>query len=100
LSQSGFDVVRLSVQFYHKFTYPLVAVVVALIAIPFSFTAGSKGALSGMALSIGVAIVYWSASSLFEAMGNLSQLPPAVAASASDALFGLAGIYLLLRVKT
>jgi LPS export ABC transporter permease LptF/LPS export ABC transporter permease LptG len=100
LSQSGFDVVRLSVQFYHKFTYPLVAVVVALIAIPFSFTAGSKGALSGMALSIGVAIVYWSASSLFEAMGNLNQLPPAVAASASDALFGLAGIYLLLRVKT
>jgi len=100
LSQSGFDVVRLSVQFYHKFSYPLVALVVTLIAVPFSFTAGSKGALSGMALSIGIAIVYWSASSLFEAMGNLNQLPPAVAASAPDALFGLAGIYLLLRVRT
>jgi LPS export ABC transporter permease LptF/LPS export ABC transporter permease LptG len=100
LSQSGFDVVRLSVQFYHKFSYPLVALVVTLIAVPFSFTTGSKGALSGMALSIGIAIVYWSASSLFEAMGNLNQLPPAVAASAPDALFGLAGIYLLLRVRT
>jgi LPS export ABC transporter permease LptF/LPS export ABC transporter permease LptG len=100
LSQSGFDVVRLSVQFYRKFSYPLVALVVTLIAVPFSFTAGSKGALSGMALSIGIAIVYWSASSLFEAMGNLNQLPPAVAASAPDALFGLAGIYLLLRVRT
>lgn len=100
LSQSGFDVVRLSVQFYRKFSFPLVALVVTLIAIPFSFTTGSKGALSGVALSIGIAIVYWSTSGLFEAMGNLSQLPAALAAWSPDALFGLAGIYLLLRVRT
>jgi LPS export ABC transporter permease LptF/LPS export ABC transporter permease LptG len=100
LSQSGFDVVRLSVQFYRKFSYPLIAFVVALIGIPFSFTMGSKGALTGIALSIGIAIVYWSASSLFEAMGNLSQLPPAMAAWSPDILFSLAGTYLLLRLKT
>jgi LPS export ABC transporter permease LptF/LPS export ABC transporter permease LptG len=100
LRQSGFDVVRLSVQFYRKFSYPLIAFVVALIGIPFSFTMGAKGALSGIALSIGIAIVYWSTSSLFEAMGNLSQLPPAMAAWSPDILFGLAGAYLLLRIKT
>ena len=100
LSQSGFDVVRLSVQFYRKFSYSLIAFVVALIGIPFSFTTGSKGALSGVALSIGIAILYWSISSLFEAMGNLSQLPPLVAAWSPDVLFGLAGSYLLLRVRT
>jgi LPS export ABC transporter permease LptG len=100
LGQSGFDVVRLSVQFYRKFSYPLIAFVVTLIGIPFSFTTGSKGALSGVALSIGIAILYWSISSLFEAMGNLSQLPPVVAAWSPDVLFGLAGSYLLLRVKT
>jgi lipopolysaccharide export LptBFGC system permease protein LptF len=100
LSQSGFDVVRLSVQFYRKFSYPLIAFVVALLGVPFSFTTGAKGALSGVALSIGIAILYWSISSLFEAMGNLSQLPPLVAAWSPDVLFGLAGSYLLLRVKT
>jgi LPS export ABC transporter permease LptF/LPS export ABC transporter permease LptG len=100
LSQSGFDVVRLSVQFYRKFSFPLIAFVVTLIGIPFSFTMGSKGALTGIALSIGIAIVYWSASSLFEAMGNLNQLPPAMAAWSPDILFGLAGSYLLLRIKT
>ena len=100
LSQSGFDVVRLSVQFYRKFSYPLIAFVVALIGIPFSFTTGSKGALSGVALSIGIAILYWSISSMFEAMGNLSQLPPLVAAWSPDVIFGLAGSYLLLRVRT
>jgi LPS export ABC transporter permease LptG/LPS export ABC transporter permease LptF len=100
LRQSGFDVVRLSVQFWRKFSFPLIAFVVTLIAIPFSFTVGRKGALSGVALSIGIAIVYWSASSLFEAMGNLNQLPPAMAAWSPDVLFGLAGVYLLLRVRT
>jgi len=100
LSQSGFDVVRLSIQLYRKFSYPLIAFVVTLIGIPFSFTTGSKGALSGVALSIGIAILYWSISSLFEAMGNLSQLPPLVAAWSPDVLFGLAGSYLLLRVRT
>ena len=100
LSQSGFDVVRLSVQFYHKFSYPLMAFVITLIGIPFSFTMGGKGALTGVALSIGIAIVYWSTFSLFEAMGNVSQLPPAMAAWSPDILFGLAGTYLLIRIKT
>jgi lipopolysaccharide export system permease protein len=100
LSRSGFDVVRLSVQFYGKFSFPLMAFVVVLIGIPFSFTTGSKGALSGIALSIGIAIVYLSTAKLFEAMGNLSQLPPVIAAWSPDILFGLGGMYLLLRVRT
>lgn len=100
LAQSGFDVVRLSVQFYRKFSFPLIAFVVTLIGIPFSLTVGRKGAISGIALSIAIAIVYWSISSLFEAMGNLNQLPPLVAAWSPDLLFGLGGVYLLLRVRT
>jgi LPS export ABC transporter permease LptG/LPS export ABC transporter permease LptF len=100
LRQSGFDVVQLSVQWYRKFAYPLMALVIVLIAIPFSFSMGRKGALTGVALAIGIAIVYWSSSSLFEAMGNLDQLPPAVAAWSPDLLFGLGGIYLMLRMRT
>jgi len=100
LSQSGFDVVRLSVQFYRKFSFPLMAFVISLIAIPFSFSTGSKGALSGIAMSIGIAIIYLSAAGLFEAMGNLSQLPPVVAAWSPDVLFGLGGAYMLLKVRT
>ncbi len=100
LSQSGFDVVRLSVQLYRKFSYPVMAFVVALIGIPFALTTGRKGAITGIAASIGIAIVYWASTSLFEAMGNLSQLPPVVAAWSPDVLFGLGGVYLFLRVRT
>lgn len=100
LRQSGFDVVRLSVQLDRKLSYPVMVFVVALIAVPFSFSAGRRGALSGVAVSIVIAIVYFGVSSLFEAMGNLNQLPPAVAAWSPDLLFGFSGIYLLLRVRT
>ncbi|PYV17108.1 MAG: hypothetical protein DMG21_09440 [Acidobacteria bacterium] len=100
LAQSGFDVVRLTVELHHKFTYPLMGFVIALIGVPFAFTTGSRGALTGIAASLGIAIVYWATSSLFEAMGNLGQLPPAVAAWSPDVLFGLGGIWLLMRVKT
>ena len=100
LSQSGFDVVRLSVQLYRKFSFPLMAFVVALIGIPFALTTGRKGAITGIATSIGIAILYWASTSLFEAMGNLNQLPPVVAAWSPDLLFGLGGVYLFLRVKT
>jgi len=99
LRQGGFDVVPLSVQLNRKFSYPLVAFVVGLIGVPFSFSAGRKGALTGIAVAIGIAIVYWTVSSLFEAMGNLGQLPPAVAAWSPDVLFGASGVYLLLRVR-
>jgi LPS export ABC transporter permease LptF/LPS export ABC transporter permease LptG len=100
LAQSGFDVARLLVQFYRKFSFPLIAFVVTLIGIPFALTTGRKGAISGIALSITIALLYWSLSSLFEAMGNLHQLPPLVAAWSPDVFFGLGGAYLLLRVRT
>jgi lipopolysaccharide export LptBFGC system permease protein LptF len=88
------------VAFYRKFSYPLIALVVTLIGIPFAFSGGKRGALSGVAISIGIAIVYWAISSLFVAMGNLNQLPPVVAAWSPDVIFGLGGTYLLLRVRT
>ncbi|MCX6619201.1 MAG: LPS export ABC transporter permease LptF [Acidobacteria bacterium] len=100
LHQSGFDVVKLSVQFHKKFSFPLFALIMALIAVPFAFTVGQRGALAGIAVSIGIAIIYWTVANLFENMGNISQLPPAMAAWAPDVLFGLTGVYLLLKVRT
>jgi LPS export ABC transporter permease LptF/LPS export ABC transporter permease LptG len=100
LQQSGFDVVRLRVQLQKKFAYPLITLVMAVLAVPFSLSAGRQGALTGIAVALSVAIVYFIASGLFEAMGNASQLPAAMAAWAPDLIFGLLGGYLLLKVPT
>ena len=49
LQQSGFDTVRLQVQFHKKFAIPLFAVIMALISVPFAFIAANRGATAGIA---------------------------------------------------
>jgi LPS export ABC transporter permease LptG/LPS export ABC transporter permease LptF len=100
LEQGGFDVVRLRVQLQKKVAYPLITLVMAILAIPFALSAGKRGALAGVATAIGIGVVYWTISGLFEAMGNLSQLPPAVAAWSPNLVFGFIGGYLILRLPT
>jgi LPS export ABC transporter permease LptG/LPS export ABC transporter permease LptF len=100
LEQSGFDVVRLRVQLQKKIAYPLITLVMAILAIPFALSAGKRTAIAGVATAIGIGVVYWTISGLFEAMGNLSQLPPAVAAWSPDLVFGFIGGYLILRMPT
>ena len=100
LEQSGFDVVRLRVQLQKKIAYPLITLVMAVLAIPFALSAGKRSAVAGVATAIGIGVVYWTINGLFEAMGNLSQLPPAVAAWSPDLVFGCIGGYLILRMPT
>ena len=100
LEQSGFDVVPLAVQLYKKFSFPSFAFIMALIGMPFAFFYGKRGALTGIALSLGIAIVYYAVTGLFEALGNLSQLPPVAAAWSPNLIFGLGGLYLFSRIET
>ncbi len=100
LQQSGFDTMRLRVALWHKLAYPLIAIVMAVLAIPFALFMGRRGSLSAIAIAIGVALAYWVVDNLFGAMGNVNYLPAAMAAWSSDALFALVGGYLLLRTPT
>jgi LPS export ABC transporter permease LptG len=100
LSQSGFDTMRLRVELWHKLAYPLMAVVMAALAIPFALSMGRRGSLTGIAVAIAVTLAYFVVDGLFGALGNVNYLPAALAAWASDLLFGLVGGYLLLRTPT
>lgn len=100
LRQSGFDTMRLRVELWHKIAYPLVTIIMAMLAIPFALAMGRRGSLTSIAVAIGVALAYWVVQGLFEAMGNVNYLPALVAAWSPDILFGLTGGYLLLRTPT
>ena len=100
LQESGFDTVRLRVQYYKKFSVPLFALIMALISVPFGFLVGNRGAMAGVGVSIAVAMAYLGVGQLFEQIGNVNYLPPVVAAWAPDALFSLAGVYLMLRMRS
>ncbi|HEU4636793.1 MAG TPA: LPS export ABC transporter permease LptF [Edaphobacter sp.] len=100
LNQSGFDTKRLSVQLNRKLAYPLITLVMAILAIPFALSMGKRGSLAGIATAIGLAVAYWVIDGLFQAMGNVNTLPAMLAAWSPDLLFGIAGTYFLLRAST
>ena len=100
LRQAGFDTARLSVQWQKKFAFPLIAAIIVFLGAPFAFLTGTRGAVGGLAVAVGVAIVYWATAALFEAMGSVGQLPPLLAAWSPDAIFGFLGVYFFLKMPT
>jgi LPS export ABC transporter permease LptG/LPS export ABC transporter permease LptF len=100
LRQSGFDTVHLRVQLQKKLAVPLFAFIMALISVPFAFLTGSRGALAGVGVSLGIAVAYWAVGQVFEQFGNVNQLPAGFAAWSPDAVFALAAMYLMARMRT
>ena len=100
LQISGFDVSRLTVDLYRKLSWPFMTVIMAIIAIPFSFTTGRRGAFYGIGISIIIGISYWGAFEIFHKLGGISQLSPVIAAWFPNLIFGLSGFWLLLKVRT
>lgn len=88
------------VQLQRKVAFPLVTIVMTLLAIPFAVTTGRRGAMYGIGVGIVLAIVYWMTLSIFAAVGSGGWISPMLAAWAPNILFGAAAIYLLLTVRT
>jgi lipopolysaccharide export LptBFGC system permease protein LptF len=71
-----------------------------LLAVPFAAALGRSGALYGIGVGLVLALVYWTALSIFGALGAGGWMSPVLAAWAPNILFGSAAAYLLLTVRT
>jgi LPS export ABC transporter permease LptG/LPS export ABC transporter permease LptF len=100
LQASGFDTLKLHVQYYKKFAVPVFALIMALISVPFSFMVGNRGAMTGIGVGMALAMTYLAIGLLFDQFGNVNLLPPIIAAWAPDVLFSMAGFYLMLRMRS
>ncbi|MBV8808309.1 MAG: LptF/LptG family permease [Acidobacteriaceae bacterium] len=100
LQATGIDTTPLRVQYYKKFAVPLFALIMAVLSIPFAFVAGNRGTMTGVGISFGIAIAYWTIGTMFDQIGDLNQLPAVMAAWSPDVIFSLAGLYFLARMKT
>jgi len=100
LKASGFDVVPYVVALHRKLAFPFVTLIMALIAVPFAVTTGKRGAMYGIGAGIVLAILYWTAISVFGAIGAGGLMAPVLAAWAPNIIFGCAAMYLLLTVRT
>jgi LPS export ABC transporter permease LptG len=100
LRRAGFEVGRLTVELYRKLSYPLVSVIMAMIAIPFALSTGRRGAFFGIGIAIVIGITYWAAFELLEKLGGMGQISPPIAAWFPNLIFGFGGIWMLLKVRT
>ncbi|HEY6129661.1 MAG TPA: LPS export ABC transporter permease LptF [Candidatus Acidoferrum sp.] len=100
LRRAGFDVSALTVQWYVKIAFPLIAPVSMLLAIPYAFRVGARGAIGGVAVGLAVGIAYFSLARLLAAMGGVGQMPPPFAAFAPDLIFYFAGMYFFFKMPT
>jgi lipopolysaccharide export LptBFGC system permease protein LptF len=89
------------VQLYSKLSFPLVHVIMALVAIPFALVSPRTG---GRAMGVGVAIViavgYWVVHSVALAFAQADLLPAALAAWTANIVFAGIGTALFLSART
>ena len=100
LEAQGLDVTKLKVQLHRKLAFPLVTLVMTVIGVPFAFVVAQRGALYGVGVSVLIAILYWASLGIFEALGTYGLLPPLLAAWAPNLLFGSAGAFFMLNLRT
>ena len=89
----------LRTQLQGRFALPWTCLVVVLIAIPFGAASGRRNIFVGVASSIGICLVYIVLLKLGLAMGTGGYLPAWLAAWLPNATFGIAGFWMMLRVR-
>ncbi len=100
MKERGFDFVRFAVDLQAKLSFPMVSLILTLIAIPFSFTTGKRGALYGIGLSVVMGIVFWFFLALTKSLGYLEIFSPFLAAWAPNILATMLALYLLFKLRT
>jgi lipopolysaccharide export LptBFGC system permease protein LptF len=100
LERSGYDTTKLRVAWHAKLAHPVTPLVMVMLGLPFAFRLGRRGSLYSIGVALVVVIVYWATLATFEALGLETVLPPVLAAWAPNVLYGCAGLYLLLFVRT
>jgi lipopolysaccharide export system permease protein len=101
LRDGGHQVGTYLVQLYSKLSFPLVHLIMALVAIPFALAAPRSGGRAvGIGVAIMVAVAYWLVHSVALAFARADLLPPALAAWSANIIFAGLGTALFLSAKT
>lgn len=100
LRLSGQPVPELQVALQRKLSFPVISLVMALVALPFAFRLGRRGALYGVGVAVVMGMVFYAVFAFFTTLGEAGALPPIVAAWSPNLLFALLSGYLFLGVRT
>jgi len=102
LDDSGYRPAKLIVRYHQKLIFPLSALILVLLALPFGLNRGGRRVttMQGVALALGLGIGYIVMVRLFEQMGQTDLLPPVVGAWSPVALAVLFAVNRLTSLRT
>jgi len=100
LEENKSDTKRYEARLFYKYSFPFSSLIMVLIAIPFSFLMGKKGALYGIGIAVGLSMIFWSGIGIFSALGSTGSLSPFISAFAPIFIFLAFSTYLFINVKT
>lgn len=89
LQKSGYSVDKLLVQLHQKLAYPTSLILLPWLALPYAFRFGRKGTVVGIATALVLAMAYFSLTALASKLGEVSLLPPILAAWTPSVTFFL-----------
>ncbi len=94
---SGINATRLWVSYYFKLAVPFACVVFALCSMPLALRFAKAGSFMGVLLAIVLVFVFWNTLLLFKLFGNQGLISPVVAAWIPNTIFGVFGLWLLVK---
>jgi len=100
LERSGSEPHDLRVEQALKLAIPAATLIIILFGAPLANAQPRGGAAYGIGVSLGITILYLLLIRVFEAIGSTGSIPPVIAAWTPNAIFALAAIILLARVRT
>ena len=100
LEAAGFQIRKYLVELYSKMSFPLVNLVMVLVAIPFALQSPRGGRLVGIGLAIMIMAGYLVVHYVALAFARADLLPPLIAAWTANVIFMGIGVSLLLRART
>ncbi len=96
----GTERTPLEVAFWAKTAFPFTPLVMVLLGLPFAFRTARKGPLTGIGVALGLIALYWAVFAMCNALGLEGVVAPIAAAWVPNTLFTLAGLYMLLSVRS
>jgi len=98
LRAEGYDSTRLRVDMHNRLAFPFATLIMAFIGIPFALQKGRGSSIAlGVAVTIAIGFGYHVLQAICLALGYAELLPAIVAAWATNLMFLLVGLWLMMR---
>ncbi len=96
IKSKGYDATKYIADMHAKIGFPLISLVMPLLAIPLGVRSSRSGGLMvGIGIAVVIGVVFWFSFSMGLAFGRAGRLPPALSAYGAHCLFAMIGLYML-----